>query len=852
MVRVALRMLRQRPAAAIATYLALWFAVAMVTACGVMLESGIRYHGAAQRYAGSTLLVATTDLSVSSGSGEDRSVERYPLSERARVDTSLVHRIASLPGVRLAAADVAAPGRLAVGAGSPAYAVSAHPWSTAALTPFTLRAGRAPTTNGEAVVDARLAATAGVTLGEQIRLTAGSGTTTFRVSGIVAAATAALDQRTVFVDDSEAEALAGHPGRAEVIGVVGEPGVDRTALATSVAATLPPTAGRPASAYPRVYVGPDRGVVESPDVADGREFAIAVSSVFGGATLLIAILVIAGTVGLSVKQRHRDIALLRAIAATPRQVRRLVVREAVVLGLLAGVTGVWSGLAAIGWLRGQFVTRGMVPDTFAVHVSWLPPVVAASATLLIAVVAAWLASWRVSRIRPTEALGEWSVERPGIGVIRALLGVVALAGGIVLSSVAMNARGDSAAGTAIGVVFTFVVAVALLSPVLIRLSVAIFGVALRGFGVTGRLAAAHLTTSARRLSPVLSALVLAVALGGSLWFLPTSQQHTAAAQRRAGLLADLVVTPSAPGLQPGQLATIRRTGGVLAATGVTHSTMFTSREGDTVTVQGVDPVDLARTIELAVTSGSLVNLHGRTIALDSLTAQALRVRVGDEFHGWFGDGAPAVLRIVAIYRRGLGFAELTVPRDVLSPHTTTNLVDTVFVTTTAAARPHVDAALSADVGRFAPGSSVLARDDYQAELDKDLAANGWTNQFIVGVMLVYVVIAAVNTLVMAALGRRRELAILRLTGVTRIQVLRMVRMEQALLVGLAMLVGGAIAAATLVPMVKGTTGTATPYIPPAGWAAVVGGTVVLAAAATMLPVRRVLRMRPIEAIGIRE
>jgi len=94
MVRVALLMLRQRPAAAVATYLALWFAVAMVTACGLMLESGIRYHGTVQRHAGSTVLVATTDLSVSSGSGEDRSVERYPLPERARVDTSLVNRIA--------------------------------------------------------------------------------------------------------------------------------------------------------------------------------------------------------------------------------------------------------------------------------------------------------------------------------------------------------------------------------------------------------------------------------------------------------------------------------------------------------------------------------------------------------------------------------------------------------------------------------------------------------------------------------------------------------------------------------------------------------------------------------------
>ncbi len=223
MVRIALRMLWQRPAASIATYLALWFAVAMVTACGVMLESGVRYHGTPERYAASSVLVATTDLSVSSGSGEDRSVERYPLPERARVDTSLVNRIAQLPSVRLAAADVAAPGQLAAGAGSPARAVSAHPWSAAALTPFTLQAGGAPTMQDEAVVDAQLAATARVKLGQQIRLTVAPGAKTFRVSGIAAATGPAVAERTVFVNDAEAEELARHPGSADVIGVIGQP-----------------------------------------------------------------------------------------------------------------------------------------------------------------------------------------------------------------------------------------------------------------------------------------------------------------------------------------------------------------------------------------------------------------------------------------------------------------------------------------------------------------------------------------------------------------------------------------------------------------------------------------------------
>ena len=66
------------------------------------------------------------------------------------------------------------------------------------------------------------------------------------------------------------------------------------------------------------------------------------------------------------------------------------------------------------------------------------------------------------------------------------------------------------------------------------------------------------------------------------------------------------------------------------------------------------------------------------------------------------------------------------------------------------------------------------------------------------------------------------------------------------------MIGAGIAAATLIPMVKGTTGTPSPYIPPAGWVAVIGGTVLLASLATVVPVRRVLRMRPVAAIGIRE
>jgi putative ABC transport system permease protein len=495
------------------------------------------------------------------------------------------------------------------------------------------------------------------------------------------------------------------------------------------------------------------------------------------------------------------------------------------------------------------VARGMVPASFHTHLSWLPPSVAACAALLIAVAAAWIASLRASRIRPTEALAETAVERGGLGVIRTLLGVIALAGGVVLCVVSSSVNGDGAAGFSVATVFTLVVAVALLSPLLIRVAAATFGRGLYLAGVTGRLAAANTATSARRLSAVVSSLVLAVALGGSLWFVQTSELHIAGNQSRTGLVAGYVVTPAAPGLRPEVTEAIRRTGGVEAATGVVRGTLFARQAGvNAFTAQGVDVAGLARTMDLGVTSGGLAGLSGNTVAVDTLTARSLHLRVGGSFRGWFGDGAATRLRVVAVYRRGLGFAALTLPREVLAAHTPSGLDDAVFVTGDA----HAATAVRAELARRSPGASLVARDAYQVGLDENLRENAWTNQMVTGVLLVYVVIAAVNTLAMYALGRRREFAVLRLSGTTRTQVLGMVRLEQVLLLGLALMLGAAIAAATLIPMVKGITGSTTPYIPSAGWAAVIGGVVLLGGLATAVPVRRVLRTRPVEGIGLRE
>src|SRR3982751_6587357 len=146
MLRVAFQGLRGRKGPFAGAFVALALAAALVMACGTLLQAGLRSTAPAERYAG-TPLVVTGDQKVKVGVGTENE-DSVALYERARVDVSLTDRVAALPGVRAAIADTSTPADL-VGprgtvSGPSGHPAAVHPWTTAVLTPYTLRAGHAP------------------------------------------------------------------------------------------------------------------------------------------------------------------------------------------------------------------------------------------------------------------------------------------------------------------------------------------------------------------------------------------------------------------------------------------------------------------------------------------------------------------------------------------------------------------------------------------------------------------------------------------------------------------------------------------------------------------------------------
>jgi len=214
-----------------------------------------------------------------------------------------------------------------------------------------------------------------------------------------------------------------------------------------------------------------------------------------------------------------------------------------------------------------------------------------------------------------------------------------------------------------------------------------------------------------------------------------------------------------------------------------------------------------------------------------------------------GDGTHTHATVVAIYARDLAFGEALLAPELIAGHQTNPLLGTILVQTD---RPAAVARHLRGLSPRYPGLRVSNRASLTTASDADREMNRWLGPLFVAMIFAFTSIAVVNTLVMIALRRGRELALLQLVGATRRQVRSMARWEAALIITIGLGVGLAIAATALLPLSHALTGSFQPYAPPAPLAAILGISALLALLALALPTRRTLRSRPVEAIGIGE
>ncbi|WP_367431303.1 ABC transporter permease [Streptomyces celluloflavus] len=877
---LARRSLRLHRKAWAAVFAALVFTSLLLGSFALTTVSAAIGHARVERYAATAAVVAGDQSTryTAKPAGSQPRTETAALTERVRVPRTALPRLAAVPGVRAAIGDdvipvtltgrggTAVPGPVSDAGDSP---VLGHGWAAAALAPFTLRTGHAPATDRQIVLDGDLAARSGVRVGDEVTVQTLGTPAAYEVSGIAAPTgrdgkSGLGHQGTVFFSDRQARQLAGHPDTTDAIGVLADPGVDADRLYTGLRRALdggaPVKDAAAADRYQedsgalRVLTGDGRGDPEFLAVAPSRTSLLMLMGSVSGIVLMIAGLVVASTVAQAVHQRSREMALLRAVGATPRQLRATVSREITVVALAAALVGAVVSAPVFLTLVSMLRSRGAVPTGLELPSPlWLfaVPLVTAALTVLAARGVAALSCRRIAKVRPAEAMGEAQREpaRPARG--RTVTGVVLLALGLAAAAMAALQFGELAAMAASSATLALVIACALLGPWIARGATRLLGAPARRLGGPGGyLAAAAARANARRLGAAITPIALVVAFIGVQLSAGATIDRLGAEQAGQAMRARLAVTTDGAGLPEAAVDRARQTPGVASATGVLHSTVVLASQEfdgqpklDRLPVLGVRPAALPATLDPAVTSGDLKNLGKGTVAVGSDRARSLDLAIGSTVTIRYGDGAAVPLKVAAIYQRSLALGDFLFASQELAPHLAAPLNSRILLGLEPGADPgSVRKALTERLASAPVSTTVVTGPRSEHLQAEDRGLGQVITMLAVGVIGGFTAIAVLSTLTLIMVGRRQELVLLRLVGASRRQIRRMLRTEAAMVITVGVVVGGLAAAIPLTALSFSLTGSL-PYLPPGQAALIVGTAVLTAAAGYLLPARSVLRSR---------
>ncbi|OKJ37295.1 FtsX-like permease family protein [Streptomyces sp. CB01580] len=839
---LARRSLRAHRRAWAAVFAATAAAVALIGSFALVLGSLLLAAPPVARYAGADAVVVgdqRVTYTAKPWGSEPKTAEAH-LPERVRLDRSAVARAAGAERVAKAVADDSVPvtvgGAPGDGTGRGAAGAVGRSWQAAVLTPYRLTGGHAPGAPGEVVVDDALAAAAALRPGSRITVRADGTPRPYTVSGVAASAHRG-DGPAVFFTERRLTDLAGHPGTVDAIGVVAERGVTAGELRASLEAALPDRARGDRAVV--VLTGAERGRAEHVDALGTRGELLELLASVAGTVLMVALLVIATTISQAVHQRSGELALLRAVGATPRQLRSAVGRE---VGRVAGAAAV---LGAIGTVPlGLYLRSLLATEPLPLPVPlWLPPVAGAVAAVLVVLPArpvSLLAARSVTGLRPAAALGAAGApESSEPGRVRTVAGVVLAVAGIGSAGAATAQGGQAAAVAASGAATSLIIAVALLGPRIARVALRVLGAPVRVVGgVSGFLAARSAAAHHRRLGAAITPIVLLVAFVCVQLSAASTLERAAGRQAAAALRADLVVTGPA-GLPADAARAVREVPGVVAATGVLRSAVVLAHRElgeprlERLPVLGVTADRLTGALDPHVTAGDLADLVGRgTIAVGEDRAADLDAGIGDTVELRLGDGTRVAPRVVAVYERSLGLGEFMLPREALAAHTTAPLDRSVLVRTDGSPA-------SADAVRRAlapyPGARVRAATPDDVRIDPPASEQDDALVIIgVGVIGGFALLAVVGTLSLISVGRTPEFRLLHLVGAGRRQVRRMLVLETALVAVAGLVIGTLVAAVPLAAFALSTTGSL-PYLSPARYGVLALAVVVAAGLGTIRP-----------------
>jgi putative ABC transport system permease protein len=689
-----------------------------------------------------------------------------------------VEQIRGVAGVRSATGLVEADGARVIGSDGKVLTSMGPPRLGVAWTGMdsatVLREGRGPTAADEIAVNATVAEAAGLQVGDRVGVLTLEPKKEFTLVGVWGYSGDRKSiggvQEVAFTEPVAQQLMLGKTGVYSSVRVLADEDVTPEAVRDRISATL--GAGYVAK------TGDQLAQDNAADLQEGLGFFSNILLGFAGVALFVGIFLILNTFSIIVAQRTRELALMRALGASRRQVIGSVLVEAVVIGLVASVLGLAAGVGVGALLAYLFSSFAGGLELGTVGVPLVAVVSSFVVGVLVTVVAAVLPALRASRIAPVAAMQDVATPDRPLTRISVAGGVVTAAGATALGLGLFADMGGATLWTILGGVLVSFIGIALLTPLISRPVVSGLG-RLFSWSLPGRLGRLNSGRNPRRTAITAAALMVGIALVTGVTVVMDSAKSSLKAEAATILKAEIIINgdqngPRPPTYDPAVLRDTAKIPGVRAVAGIWNDQV--TIDGENHYVNATDNVTALKDAFGNTAVGMPATLRDDQLAVSVEEAQDYGWQVGTRVTIQPSRGDPRQYTIVATYPEDSMPGDYLLPvaaaRDFGITQPTMGFVRLADGVAAGQVLPQVKALLA--------DSPEVSAQDAQAFVDEQAATFDTLItmiQILLALAILIAVLGVINTLALSVLERTRELGLLRAVGLGRAQTMRMVTVE---------------------------------------------------------------------------
>ena len=712
--------------------------------------------------------------------------------QRKPIDPSLIPIVAQAPGVEAAEGGVSGfafivgkNGKaLNTGNGPPAIGVA---WqANRKLNPTHLVAGHAPRTDTEIVIDKSTADSEHFRVGDRVRIVTPTGTSAFyKLAGIVkfASTNSLLGATLTAFTLPTAERFLGTPGKIDEVDVAAKDGVSQTQVVQSVRNAL--------QGQDVEVISGEKAVQETQDSFHQFLNVIRIFLlVFAIIALLVGSFVIYNTFQITVAQRTREMALLRAIGASRRQVTTSVFLEGLTTGIIAAAIGLVLGILLASGLKALLNVVGFEIPAGGTVVKSTSLILAFVVGVLVTLLASLFPALRASRVPPVAAMRDVAIESTRISVKRVVIGLAVSALGVALLLSGLLKGGNGAAAKIGGGALIVFLGVNILGPVIARPASRWIGSPLpRLRGVAGRLARENAMRNPKRTASTAAALMIGVGLVGFVTIFAASAKASIGHVIDTSMKADYLVNTGGfnGGLPPeieGKLAAVD---GVKVVSGVRFG--FAQINKSVTQIEGVDPAKIDALFDVGVEQGSLSDLGPDGVAVYKNTAESHHWTTGSKVRVRFTKTGAKDFTVRAIYKEQAlagKYVISTAAYDANFDRVTDGIV--LIKVDPNAKLDTVQKRLERVLKQY-PNGTLQDQQAFKADQAKMIDTILNLIYALLGMAIVIAVFGIGNTLALSIFERTREIGLLRAVGMSQSQVRSTVRWEAVIIALLGTMLG---------------------------------------------------------------